>query len=1365
MDLNEHELAELEERLYSSIHHAESESTDIASASETAMKPPTSGVPAGPLRIVTDTSIVNNARQTYSSKIKRYWDSLQQQNNKMAYPGISKPKRMGSAEGKTASGSVDGESATAKKIFTPYQSILGGSMGVASMKDNDGTMPTVDSGQSEERPRKKKNPLGEGKRSLNPSETRNRKMEQLKKLKGKKAKALKNRQKIGAGEQRLVATIDLDSSSEEEGEYRSPDPIKQEKKESDAQQDLEDSDPDEVVLIPTAPPPLVCIVDSDDELATDGFTHPRSKKKKQIKKINSPRCVSPSNSSIMSDDFIGQSDRTRLNDSFLEGITNDEELDCTASHTVGSLLAGERRGFGDLSRQARAPSISSDCTVATSSDTTDPDKRNGVKQNSSVTSAGKSVGGPKVCSTPKQTLTVKKATGSKTSKASEDDSIYVATAAKKSKPSTEKNPSSDSSSESEEGNASSHSKRSKSYQSDTGSTKSLVKRRRKRRKQESEHYSDEDFASMLTDIVQAISENEEESSDEETTCETAQKSSQEIVEHIAAVSTEDSVTEHSNDVQEAEVEGPQNQISLPQVEPRVETSAPVVIAEERNDSVSVLAIGIVPPPPISLVDEHVSDRPQEPEKEERVIGLQRVDDDPECCWNDEVRKFYNESWNCEDFNISTVLFNMPRSNKYWPIVHKDKYPDPPKKEIICNNCGERGHMRYKCRNPPKPKTCYMCGLEGHQEVRCPNTLCLKCGEKTKNFLRGCQSCAREQNMTCHLCGVRGHGQRNCPDKWRRYHSTIEDNKTLTQQFVLNPNVKHCCICSRAGHQAHMCNAALKIFGQLAPTTEVKSYQHVYQFQRYRRQNPGPKFNQFSDMTDYSLNFDESFANNEKSFYYRFAKSVGIVEEKKRKEEKLARRLKRAARKEKTVAETQSEPVVVDDDSMKVDEQPYSSNAVLTHGKAVNDDSNYSFSEFYEDKAANLPQSTDHLPDYIPLVSSELSVAPACLEQLRTDAKIFLTKPHAKILLGPLGATFLKDASSKFALKVSISFQSVGNVLQANGLSSDQDNFHNELVKFLNDASHPNEQLKLINNVPKATEKTIRYITEHLSLLTRSYENAKILFKRYQHFEEQGANAKTCDKIRRTLNIILFGQYGMRAGREHLAKLQSNLKNLQTTQELNVSVDFRDEINQHIRYIFTSFDHSNYEDILNEYEKLRKTKKLQKVKPEDLNLPPLSPIKASGTTENFTEDSFSEFKDLNFAERNTAVDFLSSLDEDLILNTSDQLIDPRKTSADSDEESYSGPTKSDSPPASSIPNPTPKMKQNSKKHRVDNLLEECSHMVKMLNSVPITGKFERICSQTRQGHLSKANYRALRGIHTVLRGKLNRKLSFKKKGVV
>lgn len=1362
MDLNEQELAELEERLYSSIHHAESESTDFTST-EVAVKSTNPGTSAGPSRIVTEKSIVNNARPSATSKIKRYWDSLQQQNSKLSYPGINKPKRLGLGDGK-ASGNVGEESISAKKIFTPYQSILGSMNGGSSVIDDNGSEPTMVEGQNEQR--RKKNTQGDGKRNCHPSDRRNRKMEQLKKLKGKKAKALKNRQKVSGGEQRLVATIDLDSSSEEEeGEYRSPDPIKQEKKENDFQRhELEDSDPDEVVLIPNAPPPLVCIVDSEDEQAKDGFTHPKSKKQKQTKTANSPRCVSPSNSSIMSDDFIRQSDRLRLNDSFLEGINNDEELDCAAPYTVGSLLAGERRGLGDLSRHARAPSISSDCTVATSSDTTDPDKRNGMQQNTTGSSVEQPVRGPKVSSTPKQTLTVKKSVVSKTAGSLEDDSIYAATSSKKTKQTTDKSLSSDSSGESEGGNVSSHSKRSKSYQSDTGSTKSLVKRRRKRRKQESEHYSDEDFASMLTDIVQAISENDEDSSDDEVTTETAKGSSQtqDQEEQVSAV-VEEIVVDNSNDVQEVEVEEPQNQISLPQVEPRMDAPIPLVILEESNQLPSVVAIESVPPPLGNSLNDNIPDRSQQTvERNEERTGLSRADDDPERCWNDEVRKFYNDSWNCEDFNISTVLFNMPRSNKYWPIVHKDKYPDPPKKEIICNNCGERGHMRYKCRSPPKPQTCYMCGLVGHQEVRCPNTLCLKCGEKTKNFLRGCQSCAREQNMTCHLCGVRGHAQRNCPDKWRRYHSTIEDNKALTQQYVRNPNGKHCCICSRAGHQGHTCNAALKIFGQLVPTTEVKSYQPVYNFQRHQQPNQGPKFNQFSNLTDYGLNFDQSFAANENSFYYRFAKSVGIVEEKKRKEEKLARKLKRAARKRKSANETQNEPVVIDDDSMKADDQPNSSlSSVNPQGKPVNEDSNYSFSEFYEDKAGNLPQSSDPLPDYIPLVSSEPSVVSAVLEEQRTDAKIFLTKPHAKILLGPIGATFLKDASSKFSLKVSISFQSVGNVLLANGLSTDQDNFHNELVKFLNDVSHQNEQFKLINNVPKATEKTIRYITEHLSLLTRSYENARTLFKRYQHFEGQGTNAKTCDKIRRTLNIILFGQYGLRAGREHLTKLQSNLKNLKNTEDVNLSVEFRDEINQHIRYIFTSFDHTNYEDILNEFDKLKKSKKLQKIKPKDLDLLPLAPIKSSDKTENFTDDSFNEFKDLNFAENGTAVDFLSSLDQDLILNTSDQLIDPNQTPADSDGQSDSGQSKCDSPPASLLPNPTPKARHSSKKHRVDTLLDECRHMVIMLNNPPITAKFERICGQTRHGHLSKANYRTLKGIHAVLKGKLNRKLSFKK----
>ncbi|XP_029730342.2 uncharacterized protein LOC109431655 [Aedes albopictus] len=1401
MDLNEHELAELEERLYSRIHHAAEGSADdnvSTEATAAAAAVPGGSAAAGPVRLVTDKSIINNARQTASvasSKIKRYWDSLQQQNSRLSYPGIRQPRRAVPelTEVRDGCGAAEGAAVQPRKVFTPYKSILG-SLGSGLLREDDHPLPTIDN--LEDKQKRRKNTQKDGKRN-NPAGSRNRKMDQLKKIKVKKSKALKSRQKAGGlGEQRLVATIDLDTSSEEEGEYVSPDPIKQEKKEKESEERHEDSDPDEVVLIPTAPPPLVCIEDSEDDATKDGFTQPKSKKKKQSKKTRSPRCVSPSNSSIMSDDFIGHSDRTRFNDSFIEGINNDEELDCTAPHTVGSLLAGERRVFGDIAREARAPSISSDCTVATSSDTTDPDKRNGLKPNQSI--GGQTLGTPKLSSTPKQILPSKRAVVvAKPSKCVEDDSIYAATSAKKAKAATEKNPTSGSSSEeSDDGNISSHSKRSKSYQSDT-STKSLLKRRKKRRKQDSEHYSDEDFASMLTDIVQAISENEEDSSEEEEETplmEIADASLQER-EQSPQSPREALFIDQSDDVQEVQEEPePPTDISLPQINQTMEVASPTMVKNDPQETKSTPeqpvpeteSVPLAPPPPVITVadEESQPNRSQrENQHQERIddadddmCGIRRIDHDPECGWNDEMRKFYNDSWNCEDFNISTVLFNMPRSNKYWPIVHKDKYPDPPKKEIICNNCGERGHMRYKCRNPPKPKTCYMCGLPGHQEVRCPNTLCLKCGEKTKNFLRGCPSCAREQNMTCHLCGVRGHGQRNCPDKWRRYHSTTEDHKPLTQQYIRNPNARHCCICSRVGHQAHMCGAALKIFGQFVTTTEIKSYQPLYNINeqsRQENQNRGPKFNMFSDMTDYELNFDDSFAANENSFYYRFAKSVGIIEEKKRKAEKVARKLKREERKRRKAegnrneAICSNETVVIDDDSKDLEHSadrakmsPPQTITNSTQTKSVNEDSNYSFSEFYEANTTNLPQSSEPMPDFIPLVAPETAIVPVPSVEQPTDAKIFLTKPHAKILLGPIGAAFLKDASSKFSLKVSILFQTVGNVLLANGLSTDQDNFHNELVKFLNNASHQNEQLKLINNVPKATEKTIRYIIDHLVLLTRSYENAKVLFKRYQHFEEQGANTKTCDKIRRTLNIILFGQYGLRAGREHLTKLQSNLKHLQDTQEANVSTDFRDEINQHIRYIFTSFDHTDYEDILNEYEKLRRFKKLNKIKPEELDLPKLPPLTAGVEPISKSDDSFNFSKDLNFDNSCNEPSSSNTYDEDLILNTSDQLIDTTRPADNYDDQFDEDPDQYVQ--NQSFANFTPKPKKHSsKKHRVDTLLEECSHMVTMLNNTPITEKFERISNQTRRGHLSKANYRTLVGIHSVLRNRLNRKLPFRK----
>ncbi|XP_058838609.1 uncharacterized protein LOC131694158 [Topomyia yanbarensis] len=1361
MELSQHELAELEERLYSSIHHASAEPNVCTNNSAESTPLPTALNELVPSRhrVVSDKAIVNDGRRN-NLKLKRYWSSMQQKSK--TYPGIQNNKPWSGVSSISGVSNEEDVSISRQQSFTPYQSILGPPN--EALEKGGPNIELVGVMPNEEKQRKKKSVQGDGKKIPNINSIKNRKLEQLKKVKAKRVKAQRSRQKAFTDQQRLVATIEIESSSEEDGEYRSPDPIKQESKEEIiGHQDLEDSDPDEVVVIPSAPPPLVCIESTDDEGDKNNFTHPKSKKKKNTKK-NSPRCLSPSNSSIMSDDFIGQNDRTRLNDSFIEGMTNDVELDCSALPTVGSLLAGERLGgVVDISRGARAPSISSEGTVATSSDTTDQDKRNSLKKAPTPPIVSHFGAMSKSCSTPKQSLQVKKVAGnSKGPKLPEEDSIYTSTSAKKSKSLIEICPRSISSDESNGGNISSHSKRSKSYHSDASNKSS--KKRKNRRQRDSEHYSDEDFASMLTDIVQAISENEEEESSEEDDA-----SHNENQPSTAAVDrTIDLHPDSSNDILEIKDQEPST-ISLPQVEQRNTVEVfPSQVPHDINDS-AVVCLENDSPPVISLLNESADERKRD---NTPLKKFHRREDEPEYCWNNEIRKFYNNSWNCEDFNISTVMFNMPRSSKSWPIVHKDKYPDPPRKEITCNNCGERGHMRYRCQNPPKPRTCYMCGQTGHQEPRCPNTVCLKCGEKTRNFLRGCQSCAREQHMTCHLCGVRGHGQRNCPDKWRRYHSTIEDNKPLTRTFVRNPNAKHCCICSLPGHEAHMCNAALRIFGQLVPTTEVKNYQPVYYInERYRQQDEKneQKFNMFSDMADYRLNFDGKFAMNEKSFYNRFAKSVGLLDKKKRREERLARRMRREARKRKQAAETTTGDgkVVCNEESKDADPSTKAKEVAQESTgdptKTAKEDSNYSFSEFFEESpVTSQPHAQEPLPDYIPLTSSETpsSSTLVCSAEQNSDAKIYLTKPHAKILLGPNGAAFLKDASAKFTLKLSVSFQSVGNVLMVNGSSIAQDNFHNELVKYLNDASHQNEQLKNINNVPKLTEKTIIYIVEHLQLLTRPYLNVKNIFNRYQNFD---GNAKTADKIRRTLNIVLFGQFGMREGRDHLNKLQLNLKELRNSQDLNVSMSVRNEINQHIRYIFTGYDHANYGDIVNEYEELRRKQKLIKVRPEDLDLPQISPTKNRHMSDN------DESKGID--EHNRSMNFLDYIDDDLILNTSDQLIESNNSELiggyeqrkSNQPRTNPNESSSSSSVSSSNQQQTPKTKGNSsKQQKIDTLLSECHHMVKLLDNGPITAKFDRIVCQAREGHMSKANYRTLLGIHSILKSKLGRRLQSRKK---
>lgn len=145
---------------------------------------------------------------------------------------------------------------------------------------------------------------------------------------------------------------------------------------------------------------------------------------------------------------------------------------------------------------------------------------------------------------------------------------------------------------------------------------------------------------------------------------------------------------------------------------------------------------------------------------ECVPSCSLVVDNPELCWNDEMRSFYNKSWGgerhsqiatvkglsskwrfkinkCSFFiwfylQIKITLHNCIDNRQDWTIGEGDLFPSTPQtskrfnaRHLRCNNCREKGHRAQDCYQPPKAIRCHMCGEGGHREPRCPNTICLR----------------------------------------------------------------------------------------------------------------------------------------------------------------------------------------------------------------------------------------------------------------------------------------------------------------------------------------------------------------------------------------------------------------------------------------------------------------------------------------------------------------------------------------------------------------------------------------------------------------------------------------------------------------
>lgn len=283
------------------------------------------------------------------------------------------------------------------------------------------------------------------------------------------------------------------------------------------------------------------------------------------------------------------------------------------------------------------------------------------------------------------------------------------------------------------------------------------------------------------------------------------------------------------------------------------------------------------------------------------------------------------------------------------------------------------------------------------------------------------------------------------------------------------------------------------------------------------------------------------------------------------------------------------------------------------------DSNYSFSEFFVDfqsdelndsaKESTSVDDTGSNPDYIPLDNGNNEedveeVGDIMTEIGHMDVKdppqttpveksiIFLTKDQCKYLLTSSGNAFLRNANSEFNVVVHMEWRSTGNILTVEGPSRSQQNFHNVLHEYWLAAEKAAHVKKLTSRkLPRNRLSLIRFIKEQICQLENSHGNVKELYLRMCVLQKQSNknNIRNSDRIRRSLNMILMGQTGLREGPLHLRLLQSNLKSLLLMNEKEVTNPMREEVFKHYQYIFSPFEHSDYPGLLSEYEAIRKQK--------------------------------------------------------------------------------------------------------------------------------------------------------------------------------
>ncbi|CAO1369508.1 unnamed protein product [Diamesa hyperborea] len=1133
----------------------------------------------------------------------------------------------------------------------------------------------------EKKKSKAKLPISKGK-VLNPLSkggiTKSKELQRVQ-VQVKKEKAINARKKH---QQRVLATIDLDSSENEE-----------------------DSN-DDVIPIELPPPPFINLDTSDEE----DLAH-------QVRKVSRP--VSPSNSSIVSDDFIVTGDKSRLRDAFrieamnVRGSANKSRQSKEKVWTVKSVLK-QPTSFESFS--IGSPQTSAVPITETSNKEHSTDKAIKAKSYSKERrSIEDSIYGAKAStSTPKRS---KVATDGETS----EDETCIST--KKQKVRRRKSTGSRSAGKSSDNDESDVDMNPKQK---LISSTPIGKAPAKRSRFISSNYNDDEFASMISSIIRQEDSNdgEEESSEERSTANT---------EAATIVNISDSkvtITEETEDCRI--IEKPIPVLEIPDDE---DSDSDASMKADRTPVVCDLSLNVLE----NTFEPHELVRDHNPQQSSSTNIDHSIDvlEDPEVGWNDEMRYFYNRSWGGEDFFIGDMLNSMPRNPRDWPIANNDRVRMfDPQVRARCLNCNEFGHMKSKCKRPRKKLICYMCGEEGHRETRCTNTICLRCGKPNRIFSSGCNDCNRLMKKVCPLCKFRGHDIDTCPDKWRRYHSTTTEDK-MVSTVSMNRRV-YCSICSRRGHFAENCGSINKMMSGLTITSSYivshkVSYPKYYHLDNVEEMNSPNRqlLNLFTYIEKYKFNLKVGPGNR---FYGRFLEffhreqqeiaarmPVPMIEQAPETKKALKKKKRKEQRDKnfsmqtnfsfeenpsalesfsfidaiKEITTVNSSPSTVEKEKpAKVQD----SNLVVTFSTTTEDrtvvdksvdkievlphhhddsNSNYSFTEFYAREQLKLaaqksPEETsffktpadrkspgrsqvqieetpavaenstiieindsieeevieeinnqeiapepsgslrefvdptetenapfkfvknpfaqvDLLPEFISIMEKKenrKSVEIIREPELKSNARVLLTKDHCKILLAEKGQDFLNKQQSSNNIKMEFKWDKNGNFLDITGFPSDQSIFHCEMREFLYRVELENyeKQVEMSSQVPKGKDKIISYIKSNLGLVGKKNElkifvAKKILIEMLE--AEKSFNFRKALKCRKTLNVTFMGVGGLCEGKDHLISLRKILVDLEK-EKILVSNGLRDEIMGHIKYIFSTINHGNYTKLLEDY---------------------------------------------------------------------------------------------------------------------------------------------------------------------------------------